>query len=66
MFLTGDLENRVILDNMDDFGKPKGSYPEAFVSLSLFLTEIYKLVVLVKNVTDIRHQTDRIHWRNSI
>ena len=36
----GDLEDRVILDNMDDLGRPQGSYPESFVSLSLFLAEI--------------------------
>ena len=47
-FLTGDMEDRVILDNMDDLGGPKRSYPEGFLSLSLFLVEIYKLVVLVK------------------
>ena len=47
-FLTGDLEDRVILDTMDDLGGPQGSYPEGFVSLSLFLAEIYKFVVLVK------------------
>ena len=38
----------VILDTMDDLGGPQGSYPEGFVSVSLFLAEIYKLVVLVK------------------
>ena len=47
-FLTGDLEDRVILDTMDDLGGPQGSYPEGFVSLSLLLAEIYKFVVLVK------------------
>ena len=47
-FLTGHLEDRVILDTMDDLGGPQGSYPEGFVSLSLFLAEIYKFVVLVK------------------
>ena len=52
-FLTQDLEDRVILDTMDDLGGPQGSYPEGFVSLSLFLAEIYKLVVLVKK-RDIR------------
>ena len=36
----GDLEDRVILDNMDDLGSPQVSYPESFVSLSLFLAEI--------------------------
>ena len=49
-FLTGDLEDRVILDTMDDLGGPQGSYPEGFVSLSLFLAEIYKLVVLVNMI----------------
>ena len=44
----GDLEDRVILDTMDDLGGPQGSYPEGFVSLSLFLADIYKFVVLVK------------------
>ena len=39
-FLTGDLEDRIILDDMDDLGSPQGSYPESFVSLSLFLAEI--------------------------
>ena len=43
-----NLEDRVILDDMDDLGGPQGSYPEGFVSLSLFLGEIYKFVVLVK------------------
>ena len=42
------MEDRVILDTMDDLGGPQGSYPEGFVSLSLFLAEIYKFVVLVK------------------
>ena len=42
------MEDRVILDDMDDLGGPQQSYPEGFVSLSLFLVEIYKLVVLVK------------------
>ena len=36
----GDLEERVILDNMDDLGEVQGSYPEGFVALSLFLAEI--------------------------
>ena len=40
MFLMGDLEDRVILDNMDDLGRVQGSYPESFMSLSLFLAEI--------------------------
>ena len=39
-FLIGDLEERVILDDMDDLGRPQGSYPESFVLLSLFLAEI--------------------------
>ena len=39
-FLTGDMEDRVILDTMDDVGGAQGSYPEDFVSLSLFLVEI--------------------------
>ena len=29
----GDMEDRLILDNMDDLGRPQGSYPEGFVSL---------------------------------
>jgi hypothetical protein len=48
-FLTGELKDRVIIDTMDDLGGAQGSYPEGgFVSLSLFLAEIYKFVVLVK------------------
>ena len=34
------LGDRVILDNMDYLGRPQISYPESFVSLSLFLAEI--------------------------
>ena len=34
------MEDRVIRDNMDDLGRPQGSYPESFMSLSLFLAEI--------------------------
>ena len=59
-FLTGDLEDRVILDTMDDLGGPQGSYPEGFMSLSLFLTEIYKLVVFGKK-HDMIHQTEYVH-----
>ena len=39
-FLTGDLEDRVVLDVMDVLGRPQGTYPESFVSTSLFLAEI--------------------------
>ena len=42
-----DLEDRVILGTMDDLGGPQESYPEGLVSVSLFLADIYKLVVLV-------------------
>ena len=67
-FLTGDLEDRVILEAMDDLRKVQGTYPEGFVALSLFLAEIYKLVVLVKK-HDIRQHKyihTYIHWRNLI
>ena len=60
----GDLEDRFILDTMDDLGTPQGSYPEGFLSLSLFLAEILIFVVLVKK-RDIQHTSD-IHWRNLI
>ena len=36
----GDLEDRVILEDMDDLDRPQGSYPESFMSLSLFFAEI--------------------------
>ena len=66
----GHLEERVILDTMDDLGGPQGSYPEGFMSLSLFLAEICKLVVLVKNMryrqTTYSHQTSDIHCRSLI
>ena len=39
-FLMQDLEDRVILDTMDDLGGLQGSYPEGFVSLSLFLADL--------------------------
>ena len=64
-FLTEDLEDGVIFEVMDDLGKVQGSCPEGFVALSLFLAEIYKFVVLVKNVTHMI-QTDRIHYSNLI
>ena len=34
-FLTGDLDDRVILYCMDVLGRPKGSYPESFMLISL-------------------------------
>ena len=34
-FLTGDLEDMVILDVMDDLILPQGRYPESFVLISL-------------------------------
>ena len=34
-FLTGHLEDRIILNIMDLVGKPKGSYPESFMLISL-------------------------------
>ena len=33
------MENRVILDNMDGLGRPQGSYPESFLSISLLLAD---------------------------
>ena len=35
VFRRGELEYRVILDIMDILGRPKGSYPESFVLISL-------------------------------
>ena len=64
-FLTGDLEDGVILEAMDDLGIVQGSYPEGFVALSLLLAEIYKFDVLMKNVTDMI-QTEYIHYSNLI
>ena len=60
-FLTQDLDDRVIPDTKDDLGGPQGSYPEGFVSLSLFFADIYKLAVLVKKrdtQTDIHDTSD--------
>ena len=37
--LRGHLEERVILDNMDDLGRSQGSYPESFVSLFLVASQ---------------------------
>ena len=34
-FLTGDMEDRVIPDVMNDVFLPKGRYPENFVPISL-------------------------------
>ena len=34
-FLTGDLEDRIIVDVMQDIVWPKGRYPEIFVFISL-------------------------------
>ena len=60
MFLMGHLDNRVILDNIDVSGRCQESYPDGFVSLSLFLAEIKGFVVMVKNVT-YNIQTSDIH-----
>ena len=37
-FLTGDLDDRVILDVMDDLGRPQGRYPESF--MLIFFLEV--------------------------
>ena len=55
------MEDRVILDTMDDVWGPPGSYPEGFVSLYLFLAEIYKFVVLVKKRDIHTHRHTDIH-----
>ena len=34
MFLTGDMDDRVILDVMNDVFLPQGRYPENFVLIS--------------------------------
>ena len=49
-----------LLDPMENVGGPQRSYPEGFMSLSLFLAEIHKLVVLVKKTlrTEYIRQTD--------
>ena len=47
MFLTGDLEDRVIFDVIDVLGRHQGSYPESFVSISLLLAEILGCVTMV-------------------
>ena len=39
-FLNRDMEDRVICDVMDVLDIPQGSYPESFIALSLFLTEL--------------------------
>ena len=39
-FLTGDMEDGVILEAMEDLGRVQGSCPEGFVEFSLFLSEI--------------------------
>ena len=36
MFLTGDMEDRVIPDVMNDVFLPQGRYPENFVLISLW------------------------------
>ena len=55
-FLTGDLEDRVILDLMDVLGRPQGSYPENFVS-SFFWLRYKDVTKRDKKVTD--EETDR-------
>ena len=39
-FLTGDLEDWVIVDILSVLGRPQELYPESFVSISFFLAEI--------------------------
>ena len=40
IFLTGDLEDKFMLDIKDVLSKPKGSYPDSFLSMSQFLADI--------------------------
>ena len=39
-FLTRDMEDSVMHDIKDDLGRPQGSCPESFMSLSSFLLKI--------------------------
>ena len=50
--MTGDLEDRAILDTTDHLEGPQGRYPESFMSLSLFLAEILVCYHGNKKVTD--------------
>ena len=54
-FLTGDLEDGVILDVLDHLGRPPGTYPESFVKILLYLAEILRCVMFVTKTW----QTDR-------
>ena len=42
----GDLEDRVILYNMDDFVRPQGKYPENFYDIMLNFWLKYKDLLL--------------------
>ena len=46
MFLTGDLEDGVMLDMLDHLGIPQGTYPESFVKIWPYLA--LKLNVTLK------------------
>ena len=41
-FLTGDMEDKVILGIRDDLCRPQGTYPESFRPSSEFLSEIWQ------------------------
>ena len=62
VFLIRDLDDRVILEVMDDLGKVQGTYPDGFVALSLFLAEIYKFVFLVKKHDIHTHTQTYTHY----
>ena len=48
-------EVRLGLGVMEVLGRPKGSYPESFASLSLFLAEIEGCVTLVTKIGWLGH-----------
>ena len=51
-------EGGVIHDIMDVLGRPQGSYPGSFVSISLFLAELLAYVTFVTK-RDTHTQTDK-------
>ena len=63
-FLIRDLEDRDILDAMDDLGGPQGSYPGSFRSIYIYLLWSYeqswsKLPTSVDEMTETRETRER-------
>ena len=56
-FLTGDLEDGVILDMLNHFGRPPETCPESFMKIWLHLAEILRCVTSMTKMWQTNTQT---------